>query len=103
MDDLLSYVPLGFAQATSIGTASAVALPGIGSPAAIPAGAGLCAVIVAEAQAVMWRDDGTAPTPTVGMPLGTGVEFDYAGTLSKIQFIGQAAGATLNVSYYKKV
>lgn len=58
------------------------------------------AYIVAEVQDVRWRDDGTAPTATIGMPLAAGVPFPYDGDLTKIQFIEQTAGAVLNVSYY---
>lgn len=58
--------------------------------------------IVAESQAVRWTDDGkTAPTAAVGMPLAAGADpWIYDGNLGEIQFIQQAAGAKLNVSYY---
>jgi hypothetical protein len=81
---------LGYDQITSLG--SAVGL----TP---PSGA-LVAVIVAEGAAVRWRDDGTAPTATVGMPLPAGGQMTYAGDLGAIQFIEQADGAALDVSYY---
>ncbi len=58
------------------------------------------AVIIAETQAVRWRDDATAPTASVGMPLAVGVPFQYDGDLSNIKFIEQTASAKLNVSYY---
>lgn len=58
------------------------------------------ALIVAEVAAVRWRDDGTAPTASVGMPLAVGVPLQYDGDLSKIRFIQQTAGAIINVSYY---
>ena len=58
------------------------------------------ALIVAETQGVRWRDDGTAPTASVGMPLAVGVPLQYDGDLKGIQFIEQAASAKLNVSYY---
>lgn len=94
----LRYAPLGYAQATDLDPA--IGLPGVGDPAAIPAGAD-AALIVAEAQAVRWRDDGTAPTATVGVPLAVGVELFYAGNLSAIRFFEQAGGAKLNVTYYR--
>jgi hypothetical protein len=59
------------------------------------------ALIVAETAAVRWRDDGVAPTASVGMPLAVGVPLQYDGDLSKIQFIQQTAGAKLNISYYR--
>jgi hypothetical protein len=48
-----------------------------------------------------WRDDGTAPTASVGMPmLSTDPLFEYAGALQNIQFIAQTGSPVLNVSYY---
>jgi hypothetical protein len=58
------------------------------------------AMITCEAQGVRWRDDGVAPTSTVGMPLAAGVSLQYDGDLGKIQFIEQAASAIINVTYY---
>ena len=58
------------------------------------------ALIIAETQGVRWRDDGTDPTSSVGMPLATGVALQYDGDLTKIKFIEQVAGAVLNISYY---
>lgn len=59
------------------------------------------AFIIAETQAVRWRDDGTAPTATVGVPLAAGVAFGYDGDLRKLQFIGQAGQAIVNVALYR--
>jgi hypothetical protein len=58
------------------------------------------ALIVAESQGVRWRDDGTAPTASIGMPLAVGVPLQYDGDLNGIRFIEQAASAKLNISYY---
>ena len=58
------------------------------------------ALIVAETPGVRWRDDGTAPTASVGMPLAAGVPLQYDGDLAKIKFIQQTASAKLNISYY---
>ena len=81
---------LGYQQITSLSAAATLT---------VPAGATM-ALIVAETQAVRWRDDGTAPTSSVGMPLATGVSLSYDGDLKAIRFIQQTASATLNVSYY---
>lgn len=59
------------------------------------------AVIVAESQTVRWRDDGTNPTASVGMPLTPGSTFIYDGDLKRIRFIQTVTGATLNITYYK--
>jgi hypothetical protein len=56
---------------------------------------------VPETQAVRWRDDGTAPSASVGMPIATAVALVYQGDLTTIQFIEQTSGAVLNVSFYR--
>lgn len=84
------FTPKGFQQITSL--ASAVGLT-------VPAGAQY-ARIQSTTQAVRWRDDGTAPTASVGMHLATNTDLWYDGNLSAIQFIQEAASAVLNVSYY---
>lgn len=58
------------------------------------------AVITPESQAVRWRDDGPAPTASVGMPLAAGVTLQYDGDLKQIRFIEQLSGAKLNITYY---
>ena len=58
------------------------------------------AVIICE-QGIRWRDDGTAPTASVGMPLSSGTVFVYDGDLTRLRIIQQAATATINVAYYK--
>jgi hypothetical protein len=58
------------------------------------------ALITAETQGVRWRDDGVAPTASVGMPLEVGVSLQYDGDLMGIRFIDQTASAKLNISYY---
>jgi len=82
--------PLGYQQI--VGLVASTALT-------VPAGATL-ALVVTEAQAVRWRDDGTAPTATIGMSLVIGALLEYGGSLAALRFIQQAATATLNVSYY---
>jgi hypothetical protein len=49
---------------------------------------------------VRWRDDGVAPTSTVGMPLAAGVTLQYDGDLTRIRFIDNGGTAELNISYY---
>jgi hypothetical protein len=65
----------------------------------IPQGATL-ALIVPETQGVRWRDDGTNPTASVGMPVAAGSYLSYDGDLNRIKFIEQTASAKINVSYY---
>lgn len=66
----------------------------------VPTGA-VMAEICAEAQAVRYRDDGTAPTASVGIPIAAGACIQYVGPLADLKFIQEAASATLDVSYYK--
>lgn len=87
----IRYAALGYQQITSLSAATALT---------VPTGA-TTAVITAEAQAVRYRDDGTDPSATVGMPVAVGVVLTYTGPLSKIKFFEQASGAKLNISYYK--
>ncbi len=81
---------LGYQQITSLSASAALT---------VPAGA-TRAIITAEAQGVRWRDDGVAPTASVGMILPVLVTLSYDGDLNRIRFIEQAASAILNVSYY---
>lgn len=83
-------VCLGYQQITSLSAATALTVP-TGATAAL---------IVASTQNIRWRDDGTNPTASVGMPVLVDTYFTYDGDLSRIRFIEQSSGAVLNVSYY---
>lgn len=85
-------VPLGYEQITDLSSAV-----GLTPPSAYID----LTLIQVEAQAVRWRDDGDAPTSTVGVPLAVGVIFPYNGDPRSIQFIESSAGAILNISYYR--
>lgn len=89
---------LGYQQITTLSSATSLTVPdkdvqGLSCKPSI-------ALITPESQAVRWRDDGVAPTATVGMPLAVGVTLQYDGDLTKIQFIEQVGGAKINISYY---
>jgi hypothetical protein len=94
------YIPLGYAQYTSLGSViSLSAAPSSG--VALPAGS-IAALIQVSGAGIRYRDDGTAPTAALGMPIGPGASpLLYVGTLSAIQFIQTAAGAVLDILYYK--
>jgi hypothetical protein len=86
----------GYLQLTSLSASTALTVPteaNTGEP-------NYC-LILAETQSVRWRDDGTAPTASVGMLLEPGVPFAYDGDLNKIRFIEVTASAKLNVSFYR--
>ena len=89
---------LGYQQITDVSAAVGLTVPstdvnGLNCRPSI-------ALITPETQAVRWRDDGVAPTASVGMPLAAGVTLQYDGDLTKIQFIQQSVSAKLNITYY---
>ena len=65
-----------------------------------PSGATIAQICVENAN-VRYRDDGTAPTASSGMPVAAGACFAYSGPLSVVQFIAQSGSPILDVSYYK--
>lgn len=83
--------PLLYQQYTNLSAAIALS--------SIPAKATMC-VISVEGAPIRWRDDGTNPTASVGMPVANGATLTYTGNMSAIAFIQQSASATINVSYY---
>lgn len=85
------YSIAGYQQITSLSSSTALT---------VPSGATI-ALICAETSGVRWRDDGTAPTASVGMPLAAGQCQQYGIRLSAMLFIQQASGAILDVSYYR--
>jgi len=91
-------VTLGYQQLTSLSASTGLTVPT--TDAFGNNSKPLIALITPETQAVRWRDDGIAPTATVGMPLAVGVTLSYDGDLNKLRFIEQTASAKLNVSYY---
>ena len=90
---------MGYQQIVGAAAATALTVPtrDNNGTSAVPT----LAVIIVEGQAVRYRDDGTAPTAAVGMPIAVGSVFFYDGDLKAIRFIQVAATATINVSYYK--
>ena len=88
----------GYQQITSLSASAGLTIPVV-TPEGIN-GKPVFALIVAEGAPVRWRDDNTAPTASVGMPLAIGVPLQYDGDLRKIKFIEQSASAKLNISYY---
>lgn len=89
---------LGYEQITTLTAATALTVPirDVNGLSCRP----VIAIITPETQAVRWRDDGVAPTASVGMPLAAGVTLQYDGDITKIRFIEQTASAKLNITYY---
>lgn len=84
--------PVGYQQITSVSSVVTLTIP--------PNVNTQIALIQVESQDVRWRDDGTAPTASVGMLLPKGGIVEYNGDLSKLKFIEVSASAKINVSYY---
>lgn len=68
-------------------------------PLVPPAGTAY-ALIQAEGGSVRWRDDGAAPTATIGMILTATGELRYDGDFAALQFVRMDEEARLNVTYY---
>jgi hypothetical protein len=90
---------MGYQQITSLSAATGLTVPNTTLDG--QSGTPTVAFIRVDAQSVRFRDDGVAPTASVGFPLVPGDVLEYDGDLKKIQFIEQVAGAVLNVVYYK--
>lgn len=88
----------GYQQITNLSSSVGLTIPTV-TPEGLN-GKPVFALIIAEGAPVRWRDDGIAPSTTVGMPIAVGVPLQYDGDLSKIRFIQQSASGILNISYY---
>lgn len=94
-DSGIRRVPCGYQQ-LAVDTAKSLTIP------AACGEAPSLAVIRTEAQAVRYRDDGTAPTTTVGMPIAIAdPPLEYQGRISALQFIAQTSGGIVDVLFYK--
>lgn len=85
-------VPMGHQQIAAFSTVQSLS---------VPQGATV-AIIRTETNNIRWRDDGTAPTASVGMLLlPTDDYLFYTGSLSTFQVIPVTGSATLDVAYYR--
>lgn len=87
---VLGYCQLSVTAAVLISTCSG----------GIPGGATM-AYITPETAAIRWRDDGTAPTTTVGYPVSAGNQLAYMGNLATLQVIAQSGTSTVNIAFYR--
>lgn len=90
------WTPRGYQQITPVPTGTTLTIPA-GSAGGSPV---RWAQICVATNAVKWRDDGTAPTASVGMTIAAGSCYAYSGSLSAIQFIQITSPAVLDISYY---
>ena len=91
-------VPLGYCQLSAMQLSSAVGLSSCSG--GIPSGATM-AYIQSEVAGVRYRDDGTAPTSSVGVIIANATPIFYVGTLSALQFIAQSGSPLLDVLFYR--
>jgi hypothetical protein len=93
------HKPTGFAQYTTL--SSAIALSATPTTGIVLPDNACRALIQPEAQAIRWRDDGTAPTAAIGLMIPVGIVLEYEGDLALFKMIEMVAGAKVNVSYYR--
>lgn len=91
--------PLGYQQLTNAVLQASVGLTIPTLPAGSP-GPGFL-VIQCQAGAVRWRDDGSAPTSTVGMLIQSGGELTYVGEVRAIRFITSSGTPICDASIYE--
>jgi len=100
------YVALGFCQIGSSSLSSAVTLTNTSACAiGVPTGAQMAEICV-EVAAVRYRDDGTAPTSSIGVLVAAQSAsiptcFQYSGPLTAIQFIASTGSPVVDVAFYK--
>lgn len=87
--------PLGYCQLTSVSSSTLVSSCSGGIPQRT-----VWAVLCVDTAAIRWRDDGTAPTASVGMPVASGQCFYYSGTMSALRVIAQTGSPVVNISFY---
>lgn len=88
-----NVTPFGYYQ-VSVSTAVTLASLSGGS---LPAGARIVWILPEAGSNVRWRDDGTAPTASVGMPIVSQQAWPYEGSLAALQLVSQSGTATVNL------
>ncbi len=87
------YTPLGDQQLSNATLAASTALT-------VPGGATVAIVQNNHSQAMRWRDNGQAPTASVGQRIAAGEQLTYDGSLSAFRIIKEADGTgTVDVWY----
>lgn len=91
----LSPIKGSFCQITLTGTATTLQSGCTKFPANANA-----ALITVETASARWRDDGTAPTASVGQLLGSGSAVYYQGDLTQLNFIAVSGSPVLDINFY---
>jgi hypothetical protein len=89
-------VPLGHFQGTVDATTAKSLATLIGT--AIPGGSDWCQLY--NDVAIRTRDDGTAPTASVGIARQANAVVSYDGDLAKLQAISESGAAIIDVAFY---
>jgi hypothetical protein len=85
--------PLGYQQISAATLAASTGLT-------IPAGATI-ALVQIDTAPVRWRDDGTAPTASIGMQIAAAGSLAFGGaSLFAVRFIAASGSPILNASFY---
>lgn len=95
------YHPQGYCQITSLSSAVNLVTASC-STGSVPAQAVIAEICVSVA-AIRYRDDGTAPTTALGIPVGAGTCYPYAvssGGFGALSLIQQTAGAVVDIAFY---
>lgn len=93
---------VGYERLTVSSTAVGFTLPAVGENTAVVI---LESTTAAPTVALRYREDGVAPTSSVGMPLTTGTVFEIQGAENLKRFKAiEATGATtyLHITYYRQ-
>lgn len=96
------YQPMGYCQITNLSSAVSLVTASC-STGSVPA-QGIIAEICVSTAAIRYRDDGTAPTTSIGIPVGAGICYPYSvaeGGFGALSLIQQTAGAVVDISFYK--
>ncbi len=89
----------GYCQMTTALSSAVTVATANCSSGSVPVRVALMSVCVTVA-AIRYRDDGTAPTASVGMPVGAGTCINYSGDPRALQIIQQASGAVVDILFY---
>jgi hypothetical protein len=92
-----AMVPVGYCQLTATGSAAEVST----CTGGIPVGTSV-AYITVETANIRWRDDGVAPTASVGMLIVAAAPvLLYQGDITKMQVIAVSGSPVIDISFYK--
>lgn len=87
----------GYCQITSLSGAVALVTASCSTGSVPPVA---FAEICVSGAPIRYRDDGTNPTASIGVPVGAGVCFQYSGNIASLTMIQQSAGAKVDVLFY---